>query len=165
MSVRIEPLNPSLNKKDFSCGKRMLDNYLHLQASQDVKRKLCVVFAMFEAKTIKGYYTLSNASVPAEMMPESLRKKMPKSYEALPVTLLGRLAVDAKFKGEGLGGILLVDALKRSYDSSRILGSIGVIVDPLDSEALAFYEKFGFILLPGSGKMFLPMADIAKLGL
>ena len=165
MSVRIEPLNPSLNKKDFSCGKRMLDNYLHLQASQYVKRKLCVVFAMFEAKTIKGYYTLSNASVPAEMMPESLRKKMPKSYEALPVTLLGRLAVDLTFKGQGLGGILLVDALKRSYDSSRILGSIGVIVDPLDSEAVAFYEKFGFILLPGSGKMFLPMADIAKLGL
>lgn len=165
MNVRIEPLNPSLNKKDFSCGKRMLDNYLHLQASQDVKRKLCVVFAMFEAKTIKGYYTLSNASVPAEMMPESLRKKMPKSYEALPVTLLGRLAIDAKFKGQGLGGIFLVDALKRSYDSSRILGSIGVIVDPLDSEAVAFYEKFGFILLPGSGKMFLPMADIAKLGL
>lgn len=165
MSVRIEPLNPSLNKKDFSCGKRMLDNYLHLQASQDVIRKLCVVFAMFEAKTIKGYYTLSNASVPAEMMPESLRKKMPKSYEALPVTLLGRLAIDAKFKGQGLGGILLVDALKRSYDSSRILGSIGVIEDPLDSEAVSFYEKFGFILLPGSGKMFLPMADIAKLGL
>lgn len=165
MSVRLEPLNPSLNKKDFSCGKDMLDNYLHLQASQDVKRKLCVVFAMFEAKTIKGYYTLSNASVPAEMMPESLRKRMPKSYEALPVTLLGRLAVDTKFKGQELDGILLVDALKRSYDSSRILGSIGVIVDPLDSEAVAFYEKFGFILLPGSGKMFLPMADIAKLGL
>lgn len=165
MSVRIEPLNPSLNKKDFSCGKRMLDNYLHLQASQDVKRKLCVVFAMFEAKTIKGYYTLLNASVPADTMPESLRKKMPKSYEALPVTLLGRLAVDLTFKGQGLGGILLFEALKRSYDSSRILGSIGVIVDPLDSEALAFYEKFGFILLPGSGKMFLPMADIAKLGL
>ena len=165
MSVRIEPLNPSLNKTDFSCGKDMLDNYLHLQASQDVKRKLCVVFAMFEAKTIKGYYTLSNASVPAEMMSESLRKRTPKSYEALPVTLHGRLAVDTKFKGHGLGGILLVDALKRSYDSSRIFGSIGVIVDPLDSEAVAFYEKFGFLLLPGSGKMFLPMADIAKLGL
>ena len=164
MSDRIEPLNPSLNKKDFSCGKDMLDNYLHFQASQDVKRKLCVVFAMVENQTIKGYYTVSNASIPAEMMPESLRKKIPKSYEALPVTLLGRLAVDTKFKGQGLGGILLVDALKRSYDSSRNLGSIGVIVDPLDSEAVAFYQKFGFILLPGSGKMFLPMADIAKLG-
>ncbi|MBD1431971.1 GNAT family N-acetyltransferase [Sphingobacterium sp. DN00404] len=164
MSIRIEPLNSSLNKKAFNCGKEMLDNYFHFQASQDVKRKLCVVFAMFEDTTVKGYYTLSNASIPAEMMPESIKKKMPKSYEALPVTLLGRLAIDTKFKGQGLGSIILIDALKRSYDASKSLGSIGVVVDPLDSDAVAFYNKFGFILLPDSGKMFLPMADIARLG-
>lgn len=166
MSVKIELLNSALNKKDFRCGKEMLDNYLHSQASQDVKRKLCVVFAMFEDTTIKGYYTLSNASIPAELMPETVKKKMPRSYEALPVTLLGRLAIDVKFKGQGLGGIILLDALKRSFDiANKSLGSIGVIVDPLDDDAIAFYEKFGFILLPDSGKMFLPMADIAQLGL
>jgi GNAT superfamily N-acetyltransferase len=166
MSVKIELLNSSLNKKDFRCGKEMLDNYLHPQASQNVKRKLCVVFAMFEDTTIKGYYTLSNVSIPAELMPEAVKKKMPRSYEALPVTLLGRLAIDVKFKGQGLGGIILLDALKRSFDiASKSLGSIGVIVDPLDDDAIEFYEKFGFILLPDSGKMFLPMADIAQLGL
>ena len=144
----------------------MLDNYLHTQASQDVRRKLCVVFAMFEGTIIKGYYTLSNASIPAEMIPEGIKKMMPRSYQALPVTLLGRLAIDKKFSGQGLGGILLMDALKRSYQiASQSLGSIGVIVDPLDIEALAFYEKFGFINLPYSGKMFMPMADIAQLGL
>src|SRR5690606_34508718 len=150
MSTKIEPLNSSLNKKDFNCGKEMLDNYFHSQASQDVKRKLCVVFTMFEDKTVKGYYTLSNASIPAGVMPEAIKKKMPRSYEALSVTLLGRLAIDTKFKGQGLGGIILLDALKRSYDSSQSLGSIGVVVDPLDSDAVAFYEKFGFILLPDS---------------
>ena len=166
MSVKIELLNSSLNKKDFSCGKAMLDNYLHTQASQDVKRKLCVVFAMFEDTTIKGYYTLSNASIPAELMPEAIRKKVPGSYKSLPVTLLGRLAVDEKFKGQGLGGILLMDALKRSFSvAGESLGSIGVVVDPLDEDAVAFYKKFGFILLPDSGKMFLPMADVALLGL
>jgi predicted N-acetyltransferase YhbS len=166
MSVKIDLLDSSLNKKDFSCGKKMLDNYLHTQASQDVKRKLCVVFVLFEDATIKGYYTLSNASVPAEMVPEIIRKKMPGSYKSLPVTLLGRLAVDAKFKGQGLGSILLIDALKRSLVvASESLGSIGVVVDPLDDDATAFYEKFGFALLPDSGKMFLPMADIAQLGL
>ena len=144
----------------------MLDNYLHMQAGQDIKRKLCVVFAMFEDTTIKGYYTLSNASIPAELMPEAIKKKMPGSYKALPVTLLGRLAVDSKFKGQGLGGILLIDALKRSFSvAGESLGSIGVVVDPLDEDAVAFYKKFGFILLPDSGKMFLPMADVALLGL
>lgn len=166
MSIKIELLNSLLNKKDFSCGKEMLDNYLHTQASQDIKRKLCVVFTMFEGTVIKGYYTLSNASISSSLMPEELRKKMPKSYNALPVTLLGRLAIDSKFKGSGLGGIILLDALKRSYEiANKSLGSIGVVVDPLDDDAIAFYEKFGFILLPDSGKMFLPMADIALLKL
>ncbi|MDR3693492.1 hypothetical protein [Mucilaginibacter sp.] len=45
------------------------------------------------------------------------------------------------------------------------MGSIRVVVDPLDEDALAFYKKFGFILLPDSGKMYLPMADVALLGL
>ncbi len=164
MSVKIDLLNSLLNKKDFSCGKPLLDNYLHTQASQDVKRKLCVVFALFEDTAIKGYYTLSNSSIPAELIPEAIRKKMPGSYTSLPVTLLGRLAIDEKFKGQGLGGILLIDALQRSLAvASESLGSIGVVVDPLDEDAAAFYEKYGFTLLPDSGKMFLPMADIAQL--
>jgi len=166
MSVKIELLNSSFNKKAFRCGKAMLDNYLHTQASQDVKRKLCVVFVIVEDTIIKGYYTLSNASVTAELMPEHIKKKMPGSYKSLPVTLLGRLAIDEKFKGQGLGSILLIDALKRSFSvANQSLGSIGVVVDPLDEDALAFYNKFGFILLPDSGKMFMPMADVALLGL
>jgi predicted GNAT family N-acyltransferase len=166
MSVGIEILNSLFNKKDFSCGKEMLDNYLRTQAGQDVKRKLCVVFVLVDGTTIKGYYTLSNSSVSAEFMPNAVKKKMPGSYKTLPVTLLGRLAVDIHFKGQGLGTILLIDALKRSFDvANKSLGSIGVIVDPLDDDATAFYQKFGFILLPDSGKMFLPMVDIAALGL
>lgn len=166
MSVKIDLLNAALNKKDFHCGKEMLDNYLHKQASQDVKRKLCVVFTLSEANIIKGYYTLSSASIPAALIPEAIQKKMPRSYESLPVTLLGRLAVDTKFKGQGLGAILLLDALKRSFEvSNQSLGSIGVVVDPLDDDAIEFYKKFGFALLPDSGKMFLPMADVAQLGL
>jgi len=35
-----------------------------------------------------------------------------------------------------------------------------VVVDPLDGDAVAFHTTFGFILLPDSGKMFLPMADV-----
>jgi len=131
MSVKIDLLNSTLNKKDFSCGAAMLDNYLHTQASQDVKRKLCVVFVLFEDTVIKGYCTLSNASIPAELLPEAIKKKMPGSYHALPVTLLGRLAIDTKFKGQGLGGILLTDALKRSFAvAGESIGSIGVVVDP-----------------------------------
>ncbi len=59
--------------------------------------------------------------------------------------------------------VLLIDALLRSFEISHIIGSFAVIVDPIDNEAEAFYAKYGFIMLPGSGKMFLPMKILGKL--
>ncbi|RYE16394.1 MAG: N-acetyltransferase [Sphingobacteriaceae bacterium] len=164
MSYLVEPLRSDLNKKDFSCGKPLLDNYLQKQAGQDIKRKLCAVFAMTDGITIAGYYTLSNASINRELVPEDLRKKMPGSYTDLPATLLGRLAVDKKYRGKGLGEFLLLDALKRSYEVSQAqIGSMAVIVDPLDEDAEAFYRKYDFISLPDAKKMFLSMQSIIPL--
>ncbi|WP_299285947.1 GNAT family N-acetyltransferase [uncultured Mucilaginibacter sp.] len=165
MSYPIEPLRSDLNKKDFSCGKQLLDNYLQKQAGQDVKRKLCAVFAMTEGTTIIGYYTLSNAGINREMIPEDLRKKMPASYTDLPATsLLGRLAINEKYRGKGLGELLLLDALKRNNQVSQAqIGSMAIIVDPLDENAEAFYKKYDFISLPDSKKMFLPMQSISSL--
>jgi predicted GNAT family N-acyltransferase len=158
-------LDSSFKKEEFSCGKSMLDDYLHQQASQDMKRKLCVVFVLSHEKTtIKGYYTLSNDSIPRELVPDEIMNKMPKSYKNLPTTLLGRLAVDKKFMKLGLGELLLLDALKRSYDISKTsVGSMAVVVDPLDNDAVDFYSKYGFTKLPDSGRMFLSMKKISRL--
>lgn len=152
-------------KKDFSCGKEMLDNYLHKQASQDVKRKLAACFIVKDEKTnlVKGYYTLANNSISQKVIPEKIRKKLPKSYLRIPTILLGRLAIDTHFQNEGLGKYILIDALKRSYEISKTLGSFAVVVDPLDEGAKQFYQKYGFIELPDSGKMFLAMKTIQTL--
>ena len=164
MSYATSLLQKSHNKKEFCCGKDMLDSYLHTQASQDVKRKLsaCFVYAD-ESNQVKGYYTLSNASIKRELLPEEVKKKMPPAYSDLPATLLGRLAVDNSFKGKKLGSFLLLDALKKSYDISLNIGSVAVIVDPLDEDAEKFYDSFGFIKLEDSGKMFMMMATVADL--
>jgi len=165
MSYLTETLHSKHNKKAFSCGKGMLDNYLHYQANQDVKRKLSACFVLIDTETqrIKGYYTLANNSIPLNMIPAELQKKMPKSYSSIPSTLLGRLAVDNRFQGMGIGKILLIDALKRSYEIAKTIGSFAVIVDPLDNDAENFYEKYGFIKLPDSTKMFLPMKTIESI--
>jgi predicted GNAT family N-acyltransferase len=158
-------LNNAHKKQLFKCGTKMLDDYLHAQAKQDVKRKLAVCFILAdENDNVKGYYTLSNSSIDRNLLPESIIKKLPQSYNSLPVTLLGRLAVDEKYKGKKLGGLLLLDALKRSYENSQSsIGSMAVIVNPIDNVAKSFYEKYGFIILPDSDKMFLPMNTIANL--
>ncbi|MCK5458023.1 MAG: hypothetical protein KAI45_12920 [Melioribacteraceae bacterium] len=163
--MEIVPLKSSHIKKGFNCGKELLDKYLHYQAKQDVKRKLAVCFVLIdEDKKIKGYYTLSNAGIPRESLPKELAKKLPPSYSSLPATLLGRLAVDKSAVGQGFVKYLLIDAFKRSYVVSKDeIGSLAVIVAPIDDEAIEFYKKFEFILLPDSEKMMLSMKTITQL--
>lgn len=158
-------LSSGHNKNEFCCDKELLDTYIHKQANQDVKRKLsaCFVLAAENSNVIKGYYTLSNNSIPSILIPEEVKKQLPNSYTSIPTTLLGRLAIDKNFQGNGIGKILLIDALKRCYEISKIIGSFAVIVDPLDNNAQTFYAKYGFIKLPDSGKMFLPMKTIQQL--
>ena len=164
MSYITVPLNASHKKKDFSCGNEMLDNYLHTQAKQDVKRKLAACFLLVDAANkVKGYYSLSSSSIPREELPDNVKAKLPPAYHNLPVTLLGRLAIENSCKGQGLGAALLFDALKRSYCVVSEVGSMAVVVDPIDEAAVKFYEKHGFALLPTSGKMVLSMDTISRL--
>ena len=161
----IELLNKKHNRKDFDCGKELLNDYLKTQAGQDVKRKLSVCFVLTdsETKVIQGYYTLSNSSIPLSSFSEQIKKKLPKSYKSIPTTLLGRLATDKKYQGNGIGKILLIDALKRSFGISNEIGSFGIIVDPIDDDAKSFYQKYDFIELPDSKKMFIATQTLKEL--
>lgn len=161
----IELLDKRHNRNDFDCGNELLNNYLKNQAGQDQKRKLSVCFVLPEPETnhVQGYYTLSNNSIPLSHFPERIQKKLPKSYLSIPTTLLGRLAIDKKQQGKGIGKILLIDALKRSYEISHEIGSFAVVVDPIDKGAAMFYEKYDFIKLPDSEKMIISTNTLKEL--
>ena len=161
----IELLDKKHNRNNFDCGKELLNNYLKYQAGQDIKRKLsaCFVLAEKETNNIQGYYTLSNNSIPLSSFPEQIKKKLPNSYDSIPTTLLGRLAIDKNCQGKGFGKFLLIDALKRSYEISKEIGSFAVVVDPIDKEAEMFYEKYDFIKLPDSEKMIIASKTLKEL--
>lgn len=165
MRYLTEPLDSKHDRQRFFCGENLLDIYIRQQAKQDVKRKLsaCFVLVDKDTKRISGYYTLSSNCIASEFIPDSFRKNLPNSYSSIPTILIGRLAIDADFQGKGVGKILLIDSLKRCYDTSDSIGAFAVIVDPLDNEAERFYDKYGFIKLPDSEKMFLPMKTISQL--
>jgi hypothetical protein len=161
----IELLDKKHNREKFDCGKDLLNNYLKTQAGQDIKRKLSACFVLSDQETndISGYYTLSNRSIPLSSFPVQIQEKLPKSYTSIPTTLLGRLAIDIKSQGKGIGKILLIDALKRSYEISKEIGSFAVVVDPIDEETKKFYKKHDFIKLPDSGKMFISTKTLQEL--
>lgn len=167
MLYTTEPLNDSHHRNDFLCGKGLLDNYIKLQAGQDIKRKLSVCFVLICREDgldkVKGYYTLSNKGIPRDMVPEVYQKKFPKTYHSIPTTLIGRLARDQHFKGDRVGEFLLLDALYKCCIASKTVASFAVVVDPIDDEAVSFYQKYGFQRLPDSGRMFLPMKTVEQL--
>jgi ribosomal protein S18 acetylase RimI-like enzyme len=164
MSYLTVLLSADHKKSDYNCGQKLLDIYLQHQAKQDVKRHLAACFVIITGNDeVKGYYTLSNASINRGLIPIEFRNKLPVSYNDLPVTLLGRLARDKKFSNERLGELLLLDALKRCNDTSKAIGSMAVVVHPIDDKAISFYSKYGFIHLPESGKMFMAMKTICEI--
>ncbi len=161
----IEPLGSHHDRAAFSCGNEDLDRYFHRLASQDLRRGVAVPFVLIEptASNIAGFYTLSALSVRIGAFPESITRKLPK-YPVMPATLLGRLAVDRQYRGRGYGGLLIMDALRKSLRQSLTIGSIAVVVDAKDEPARSFYQRHDFVAFSNQPRrLFLPMAKIEKL--
>lgn len=147
------------DRSQFSSGIPALDRYVREQVSQDMRRRIAACFvAVDDAQRIVGYYTLAAAGVPLDRLPEDVRRKLPR-YASVPAVRMGRLAVDAAFKGQGLGGALLVDALRRAAGAE--IPAAVLIVDAKDDQAAAFYAHHGFIaLIDAPLALFLPLAAV-----
>lgn len=160
---RIEPLGKGHDRSAFRCGIEALDRYLIHHAGQEARRKIAVTFLLIEeaGERIAGYYTLSATSIRLGALPSDIARRLPK-YPDVPATLLGRLAIDQAFRGQGLGGILLVDALKRTLRSE--IATFAIVVDAKDEHAVTFYKRYGFTpLLDTERRLFLPTARMPAL--
>lgn len=154
----IRPLDAIINAADFQCGSEPLNDYIRRYASQDVRRNIARVFIATpenDPRQLSGFFTLSAGSVSCSSLPASLARKLPRY--PVPVALIGRLGVDKKFQGKGLGSILLADACQKVSQASTVLAVAGIIIDAKDDDAISFYKHFGFIPLQGqAGRMLLP---------
>jgi predicted GNAT family N-acyltransferase len=157
--LRIVVLGEEHDRSGFTCGVESLDRYLKTQASQDVRRKANAVFILSELRQpnrILGYYTLCAMAISQGDVPDTARKHVPR-YPLVSATLIGRLAVATDRQGQRLGAVLLADALQRAFESASTVGSSMVIVDALDEPAAGFYAAHGFVRLPESLRLVLPM--------
>lgn len=164
-SITVEPLGRQHDRTAFHCGAEALDRYLKHQARQDADKRVAAPFVAVRPpdRVVLGYYTLSASVLTLTDLPDELARKLPR-YPQLPVTLLGRLAVDQATKGQGLGEHLLLDALHRSLAHADQIAAMAVVVDAKDDNAAAFYRHYGFIPLQTQpNRLFVPMRSIAQL--
>lgn len=152
-------------RDDFDCGLDALNRYVQTQARREMERDVAVVYVLVpsdQPTRIAGFYSLSSTAVRLTELPEPTRKKLPR-YPLVPATLIGRLAVDLRYRGLRLGERLLVDALRRSLTASQTIASVAVVVDAKDTAGVAFYERYGFMSFPEQPlRLFLPMKTIAQ---
>jgi GNAT superfamily N-acetyltransferase len=159
---RIEALAQHHDRAAFTCGVDSLDRYLHVQASQDVRRKANAVFVHVDSArphAVLGYYTLCATALPPGDIPEAARRHIPR-YPLVSATLIGRLAIATLHQGQGRGALLLADALHRAHASAATVGSCMIVVDAIDDRAASFYQSHGFLRLPDSYRLILPMRAI-----
>ncbi len=161
---RVALLAEHHDRAGFECGVEALDRYLKTQAGQDGRRRIATSFVLTgesEPERIVGYYTLSALGIALAELPVSISKRLPR-YPIVPATLMGRLAIDHRFQGGGLGQLLLFDALARALRNE--IATFAFVVDPTDEAAARFYARYRFQpLTADSGRMFLPMAEVAAL--
>lgn len=161
----VVPLRKAHDRKSFDCGNEALNRYLREQARQDAEKRVAAPFVLTQPgnPAVLGFYTLSASIIPMQELPPELMTRLPR-YGQLPVTLLGRLAVDRTVGGQGVGEFLLVDALRRSLEGAQQIAAMAVIVDAKDQRAESFYRHFGFLPFQQTPlRLFLPMAQVAKL--
>jgi GNAT superfamily N-acetyltransferase len=116
----------------------------------------CFVAVSVATRELAGYYTLAATGVALSVLPTEIVRKLPR-YPVVPAVLLGRLAVDRRYQGHGLGGVLLADVLTRTARAE--VGVFAMLVDAKDETAQRFYERYGFILLPGETcRLCMPIA-------
>jgi GNAT superfamily N-acetyltransferase len=151
MSVPASPLRaPELladshELEPFDCGAPSLDHWLKHRARGNQASGASRVYVVCRGDIVVGYYALAAGAIERDEAPSKVRRNMP---SPVPVIVLGRLAVDNREQGNGIGAALLRDALLRALSASREIGAAAVLVHALNDRAKAFYLEHGFVESP-----------------
>ena len=157
---RSVPLGAEHDLTDFSSGNHELDEWLQEHAVHASRMNVARTFIWAEeSKKVVAYYALAAHQVTSDVLPHQIARGSPRQ---IPAVLVGKLALDAKLQGQGLGALLLADASQRVVEATETVAARAVVVDAIDNRTATFYEHFGFVpTAPGSSRLVQRRSDLA----
>lgn len=155
-----EPLSDPHTLEGFDCGRPGLNDWLVRYARQAQGGGSARTFVVADAGRVVGYYSLSVGQIDTMDAPERIRKGM--GRYPIPVVLLARLAVAVSHQGLGIGSGLLRDAIRRSAIIAEHAGVRALMTQPIDGDAVRFYEGFGFCRAPTAANYWLLLLKDAR---
>ena len=150
-------------RRDFRSSEPKVDDWLATKALQHQEKHLSVTKVLLdEPGAIAGYYTLATGQVDFGDLPATVAKRLPKRL--LPVAILAWLGVHSARQGQGLGRLLLAQALRDCHDAGKTFAFVAVILDCINVAAKAFYQQWDFEELPGNpSRLFLSAGRLAAM--
>ena len=136
------PIDENNDCSNFDCGEGSLNYWLKNRALKKQKSCASSVFVIEENNQIIGFYCLAAGAISHAEVPKKLSRNTP---APLPIILLGRLAVDNRYKGQGIGADLLRDAIIRIIAIANNVGVVAIVTHALNDNAKSFYMQYGFI--------------------
>ncbi len=147
-----EPLQDDHDLESFACRVASLDDWLKKRARANQAGGASRTYVIATDRRVVGYYCLASGAIAAIEAPGAIRRNMP---DPIPMAVLGRLAIDQGWQGQGIGVALLQDAVLRTIRAAAILGIRGLLVHAISNEAKAFYEHHGFKPSPSNAMTLL----------
>lgn len=138
-----EPLTAEHDVAAFSCGKPALDHWLKTRALANQRKGFTVVMVTHSAGRVVGYYGLAPTAIVPTSLPRAIRTGQPPN--PVPCLLLGQLATDQAWAGQGIGSGLFNHALARGLAGATLIGGRALIVHALDPQAATFWHRRGFL--------------------
>jgi GNAT superfamily N-acetyltransferase len=135
------PLTAEHEVAAFLCRHADLVDWLQRRALANEQAQASRTYVVCERHRVVGYYALAAGSVELRTAPGSVRRNMP---APIPAVVLGRLAVDDRYQGRGLGAGLLQDAVLRSLNAAQVIGARVLLCHAIDEAARRFYLHHGF---------------------
>jgi GNAT superfamily N-acetyltransferase len=158
-----EGIRKEQDRTAFDCGEEALNEFLRRYARQSHERGGAKTFLAIDdadGKTILGFYSLSPASLSYARTPEIVRRGLPR--HDVPGFRLGRLAVDRRYQGQGIGGQLLLSAGRRCLLAAAEVGGVMLVIDAKNERAGRWYAGYGALpLVDAPLTLVLPLATIA----
>lgn len=140
-----EKLNSLHRIESFDSGNSQLDDWLKRRALKNEVEGASRTYVLCAGEIVIAYYCLANGAVAQASATGRVRRNMP---DPIPVMVIGRLAVDRRWQGKGMGRALLRDAILRTLQAAEIAGIRAIIVHAISEDAKQFYEKCGFTASP-----------------
>ena len=155
-----EKIQTDHNLESFNSGESVLDDWLRRRAVRNDDTGASRTYVVCSEGRVVGYYTLAVGAVEAIATPGRIKRNMP---DPIPVMVIGRLAVDQKYQGRGMGRGLLRDAVLRIIQAADIIGVRAILVHALTEDAKKFYQYCGFRSSPVDPMMLMiTVADAVK---